>query len=140
MRPRSLCLSLLSLAALASCYSSADKFSAKVAKYECTWLEECAKSQFEDQYDGDRAKCRDEVQDGIEELIDAAEALGCEYDPDGGKECGNALRKSQKECSSDEFEDNLDGACDEYLDCPGVERSETIDLQRRIWHGARVSQ
>lgn len=73
---------------------------------------------FEDEFGGDMGRCRDSVESDLLDDIDGLEDLGCEYDPDEGRECIREARKLKSDCSEDASRDIVD-ACDRIFDCPG---------------------
>ena len=83
---------------VSGCYGSSESFASKSSKLFCETLEECNKSQFENQYSS-MADC---IDTNTENTIDNAST--CEYDPDQGRECIKVTKQL------------LTGNCDPNLD------------------------
>lgn len=97
-----------------ACYSNVDSFAQRAAKLYCKRLEECNKSFFEDVYDGDIDKCREEYEDS---LLDVYNDLECEYDAEEGRACISEAYSSRKDCS-DGADNAINDACEDvYYDC-----------------------
>ncbi|MCA9712068.1 MAG: hypothetical protein KDK70_39900 [Myxococcales bacterium] len=112
-------LSLLSLP-LCGCFANVEHFADKAAKHSCKRLRECRKADFEERYDGDLARCRDDQYTDFLDFHDnVLEELHCEYIPDEARECVSVMRAVNKDCS-EAADDDISDACDRVYDCPGL--------------------
>ncbi len=109
----------LVLIALSGCYGDKESFAKAAAKQSCKRLAECNRSVFDNQYKGDMDRCSDDVRTDLLDGFDALEALGCDYDPDQGRECIKVAKQLNNECSTDSDQD-IGDACEEVFDCPGI--------------------
>jgi len=101
------------------CYSTPEGFARRAAKLDCVRFEECARAQFDAEFD-DVADCKDEFEDEAIELIDDIEDAGCDYVPEAGRECIHTAYRNRKDCSEDASEE-IAAECqgDDIFDCPG---------------------
>lgn len=121
MRPTVLIASVSILLSLpvGGCYDNVETFAKRAAKHNCKRVRECQKSQFEDQYNGDLGRCRDEQYTDFLDLHDNLLGELCDYVPDEARECATTIRSYKKDCS-DEADDDIADACDRVYDCPGL--------------------
>jgi hypothetical protein len=122
LRRRTSIASLPLLAAIAlplsGCYDDVDSFVVAKAKQDCKRMRQCHRATFEDNHRGDMGECRSDLEKVYFDLADIAEALGWEYDPDGGKECISVSRKLRNDCSDGATADIAE-ACDDLADWRG---------------------
>lgn len=102
---------------LTGCYGDVESFAKTASKHSCKRLRECDKAVFDEEYGGDLERCKDESYTDFLAINDELEALGCDYVPDGGKECGNAIRKAKTDCS-DSADEQIGDACEDVYECP----------------------
>lgn len=102
---------------LSGCYSDVESFAKQASKHSCKRLRECDKAQFDDEYGGDLARCKDDSYTDFLDIADIAEAAGCDYVPDQARECDKAIRSLKNDCS-DEADQDIGDACEEIYDCP----------------------
>lgn len=102
---------------LSGCYSDVESFAKQAAKHGCKRLRECDKSRFDDEYDGDLGRCKDDAYTDYLDVNDTLEALGCDYAPDGAADCDKAIRQRKTDCSDEADQDILD-ACEDAYECP----------------------
>lgn len=112
LAPSLIALPLLSALALPGCYGNPESFAKKAAKLYCERYEVCYRANFDDQYDGDVAECRDDVFDHVTDYDELQSDNGCEYDRDRGQRCIKTMRDIRDDCS-----DNADERF--YEDCLG---------------------
>ena len=103
---------------LTGCYNDLDSFVVAKAKQDCRRMRECDRAAFDDNHRGEMGECRSDLEDLYFDAADVAEALGWEYDPDGGKECIQVSRKLHNDCS-DEADADIAEACDDLADWDG---------------------
>jgi hypothetical protein len=118
MRPPALLTATLLFGAslsLSGCYNDVDSFVVAKAKQDCRRMRECNPDQFEDNHRGDMGECRDDLEDAYFNLVETAENVGLEYDPDGGKECIAVSRDLHNDCS-DRATLDIAEACDDLAD------------------------
>lgn len=84
---------------LAGCYGDVETFAKRGAKHWCHRLEECYRASFDDLYDGDMDRCRDEVEENLLEFDHGQADRGCEYEPDDAKRCVQTARDVHDDCS-----------------------------------------
>jgi hypothetical protein len=102
---------------LSGCYSDVESFAKVAAKHGCKRLRECDKARFDDEYDGDLGRCKDDAYTDYLDLNDMLETLGCDYSPDGAQDCDKMIRSLKTDCSDDADQDIVD-ACEDAYDCP----------------------
>jgi hypothetical protein len=113
MRGRFL-LAGLALGVLFGCYSDEESFCQRWAKLSCVRLEECNKAAFENQYGDDRDDCRDDYENTCEQTAETLADLGCEYDPEEGRDCIHELYGNRNTCGN-EADDDIHDACDRVV-------------------------
>lgn len=108
---------------LAGCYADVESASKRGAKHVCKRMHECDRSQFDNEYNGDFGRCRDDKYTEYLDAHDAWEDLGCDYDPDDAKTCVETIKALTTDCSNDADREILDAcglALEEIYDCPGL--------------------
>jgi hypothetical protein len=110
---------LLTTLPLSGCYGNVEYYAEKAAKHSCKRQRECQQADFERQWDGDLARCRDESAEFLLDADDVATDLGCEYVPEEARECVAVIRSARKDCTP-EANDDIADACDRIYDCPGI--------------------
>jgi hypothetical protein len=123
---RPLAMSLLGLLFLDGCYGTPDSFIRRASKLDCVRLKECNEDIFEEQFHGEMDECRDSFKDFAEQAFDDAEAAGCEYDADKGRDCIHTAYENRKDCSEDASA-QISEDCADVLDCPGAQQVEPDD-------------
>ena len=90
------------LAALFACSTVHEtNYPNRYANAYCSYLEECKKAAFNDEF-SDRDDCVDEVLEDVDE--DELEA--CDFDVDKAKGCLESMKEAKDECDPDELEDD----------------------------------
>lgn len=120
-----LCASLL--LPLSACYGDAESFAKKSAKLYCQRLEACYRAQFEDRFNGDLERCRDDLYTDVLDFDDQQNNRNCEYDPDRGKQCIDTLRETKDDCSNDADQLIID-------DCAGNPISAAFLQPAEVYH------
>jgi hypothetical protein len=100
---------------LSGCYNDVDSFVQAKAKQDCKRMRECFRSRFEDNHRGEMGECRADLEEAYFDAVEVAEAVGLEYDPDGGKECIAVSRDLRNDCS-DQASADITEACDDLAD------------------------
>ena len=106
----------LAFVTLTGCYGDSDAFIRRAAKLDCVRVRECSKGAFEDAFDGDMSKCRDFVEAEAHAAFGDAEAFGCHYDEDEGRQCIHAAYLNRKDCSDDATAE-IFNACQRVMSC-----------------------
>ena len=118
MRPPALLGATLLLGAslsLTGCYGDVESFVQAKAKQDCKRMRECNPDAFENNHRGEMGECREDLEAAYFQAVEIAEALGLEYDPDGGQECIAVSRDLRKDCSAEATVD-IGEACDDLAD------------------------
>ncbi len=89
----------LSFLLLPGCYGDVESFSKAAAKHNCRRQETCYRANFDDQYNGDMQRCRDDQYTDVLDFDDTQRDRGCEYDKDDGKRCIKTLKEFRDDCS-----------------------------------------
>lgn len=114
--------------AVTGCYGNADSFITTKAKLDCKRIKECDRSRYDDAFNGDMGRCRDDIEDTLQDLNNIAELANCEYDPDEGRLCIKTSRALKKTCGSDADRDILDDCEEVFQGCGvGLERDPEDD-------------
>lgn len=131
MRPSALFTAATLLVGLSlpssGCYSDVETFAKRGAKHWCHRLEECYRATFEDAYDGDMERCRNEVEESLLDFDDAQADLGCEYEPDDAKQCVETARSIKSDCSDEADQLMVD-------DCYGNVLSAALFAPSEVYH------
>jgi hypothetical protein len=111
---------------LSGCYSDVETFATRGAKHWCHRLEECYRASFDDLYDGDMDRCRDDVEDRI--LDEHDDVYGnCEYEPDAAKACVKTAREIKNDCSDAADQRMID-------DCYGNALAAVVFSPAEVYH------
>lgn len=94
------------------CYGDFDTFAQRRARLDCVRIKKCNGDFFQNEYDGEPAKCREAREDALQAVDAAAELLGWEYQPEEGRLCLEAAHNKRRACGSEAAQDIAD-ACDE---------------------------
>jgi hypothetical protein len=111
---------------LSGCYSDVETFAKRGAKAWCQRLENCYRASFDDLYDGDMDRCRDEVEDNILDQDDDVYG-NCEYEPDDAKQCVKTARAIKDDCSDEADQLMVD-------DCYGNALAAVVFSPAEVYH------
>jgi len=96
------------------CYGNFDSFAQRLAKLQCKRFANCEPSDYADAYGDDHQRCRDDMEDALQDEAAIYELADLEYDSTEGRLCLETSYSARNDCGSDATEDIAD-ACEEVF-------------------------
>ena len=92
-----------------------DNFIEQAAIENCRISEKCYLAGYLESY-SDMDDCIDENIEDFEDLADFFDDIDCDYDPDGARDCIDALREAMT-CEDNDLEDAYEACFEDSYDC-----------------------